>query len=185
MNRLRRVKDSIERRRDFTEARRILDNAPNAFLDSREFATQKSIRDIDEDRTLISRDRGNGRASSGIRFLELVSISFAGKNLDSMVKFDTVPIYVNLRVFYFTELSDLDKSLTIARSLGVEEFLEMLRIQRSELFSEAITRFKEVFEEVKSGSFRFSNNRRLLSFCRLLVDRALVKQREKRIRGEG
>ena len=178
MDRLRRVKDSIERRKDFTEARRILDNAPESSFGSSAFVTHKAKRDLTEDFTLISRDRGNGRASSGIQFLELVSISFKGKNLDSMTKFDTVPIYVSLRVFYFTGLSQIDKANTIARSLGVDEFVEILRVNRSPLYTEAIERFVEVFEQVRGGTFRVRDSRRLLTFCRLLASRTVIMQRE-------
>lgn len=183
MNRLHRVKDSIERRNDFSEARRILDNAPGAALDSTTFVKHQTMRDIDEDKTRIARDRGNGRASLGIRFLELASISFIGKNLDSVIKFDTVPSFVDLRVFYSTSLTEEQKVSTIARSLGVEEFVTVLKKNNSSLLSEVNSRFLETFNEVESGGFRVSNSRRLLAFCRLLASRTLLIQEQSR-RGE-
>lgn len=181
MNRLRRVKDSIERRKDFNEARRILDNSPSSSLGSNVFSTEKTIRDEKEDLTLISRDRGNGRASLGIRFLELASISFLGKNLDSMVKFDTIPVFVNLRFFYSDDLNDVEKVDIIARSLGVDEFLEILRINNSSLLPEINDRFMETFNTVIEGNFRVSNSRRLLALCRVLVTRTIEIQNRNRV----
>lgn len=174
MSRLKRIKNSVEKNRDFDEARRILRNEPSIFFPNDiEFVTHKRQTDNREDITLISRDRGNGRASSGIKFLELISLSFTGKELDSLLKFDKLPLYVNPGVFYNQQLNDEDKVYVIARSLGVEELINIVRNSNNNFFNSIQERFLQVFNEVKEGTFRVEDSRSLLSFCRIISRTAI------------
>lgn len=179
MSRLNRIKTSIEKNRNFEEARRILNDSPSGRFSSEniDFVPFQSQNDRTEDNTLISRDRGNGRASSGIQFLELMALIFSGKELDSMLKFDRVPQYVSPRAFFNTTLTDTQKVNIISRSLGVEDFVDMERRNNSDFTTSIMQRFLTVFEEVTNGTFRVRDSRSLLAFCRVLVRGALNRNR--------
>src|SRR5690554_5092390 len=87
-------------RNDFDQVRRIVD-ASRRTLPSRLFAPERTIadREIPVNVENIKTDRGNGRVSQGLIFLELVSNIFKGKNVESVLKFDKVPVYVNPKNF--------------------------------------------------------------------------------------
>lgn len=175
MNRLQQVKSLIDRKQ-FAAAKKILEDAPEfGTIPSRDFLSFKSPEDKIEDPTLISRDRGRGRASSGIQFLELISLSFSGRELNSVLKFNKIPVYINPAVFSVPNLTNEIKINAISKALGVDSFLTTEIRQKSAAANIAAKKFLEVFEEVKKGTFRvqIANSTSLLATCRVLVRTAI------------
>jgi len=173
MSRLNRVRRSIEKNNDFAEARRILNEQELPFFTDGRLVLHKSQVDEKEDKTNIINDRGNGRASRGMRFLELMAVSFKGKELDSLLMFDKIDFPVNPQAFHRTTISDREKVNLIAKSLGVEDFINIERMNNTTFSNNISERFIAVFNDVIDGTFLVRANRPLLSFCRGLVRRAI------------
>lgn len=172
-SRLQRVKNFVDGR-NFDAARRVLEEVPTfGNVPANEFLTYRDQIDKLEDTSLISRDRGNGRASRGIQFLELVSLSFSGKELGSLLRFDKVPRFIDPTTFSVTTLTDVERVRAVAKSLGVEEFLTIEQREKSAIADTAFSRFLLVFDEVREGTFRVSSSRSLLALCRILVRTAI------------
>lgn len=169
MSKLQKIKDLVESG-NFEQAKVEL------LIDSSELLLSTQV-EVGQYKPVIDpfdslHDRGNGRVSDGIRFLELTSIFFTGKTVNSMLKFDTVKRYVNPQEFLQTNSNDRKIEL-IAKSLGIEEALNSIRRQ-DKLYYETFTNILlDTYAAVETGNFRFDDNRRLLAICRGLYRRVI------------
>lgn len=173
LNRLNRIRNAVEENRDFDRAREILSDAQSSYARDIAFTPHENQLDQDEDKSNISRDFGSGRASKGMRFLELISFMFLGKEADSVLRFDTIPNYVNHREFFAATLTNEQKVNIIAKSLGVDEFVTIIRLHNLPIMNTVNTRFVEVFDIVTDGSFRVVDNKSLRSFARTIAKSAI------------
>ena len=159
------VRNAINRG-NFKEARKILEmqsqNLPTSIgpMFSPERETQ-----IDTTYSDLRNDYGSGRFSRGMIFLELVSLSKKGKNLESVLLFDRIPQYSNVKSMD-TITTDTEKANFIATSVGVENLVDELRIFKKDLYDVSEDRLVEVFDEVNSGQFLRKNNEDFLPFYR-------------------
>src|SRR5690554_2536422 len=120
-NTLQRVREAVERR-DFSYAEQILDSAGSATLGS--IIARPPLKR--QDRLAIKETRGVvGRVHEGMQFLELVAISFTGKNRESVLMFDKVKTFVNPSLFTMSN-NIQDQLNLIYASLGVAEYVAMI-----------------------------------------------------------
>lgn len=128
---------------------------------------------------LVIIDRGNGRVSQGLRFLELVSLSFRGRELNSVLSRRETPIFVPIDSFS-SQVNNEDRVRIVAKSLGVLELLQVLPPRTLDMISK---QFIPVFSTVVDGNFLERENRRLLRFCRHIASRVLNISRGENING--
>ena len=113
----------------------------------------------------ILKDRGNGRVSSGLRSLELLSRLCGGADASKLFLFDT-PLYVG--AVGITKRAVGEELFQIVyRSLGMTEVVENLS---TEQLASAKKLFNEIGAMVKTGNFQKENYRlATLTECKRLT----------------
>lgn len=166
---LNRVQDAIQNGR-FDEAREVLSQQSQSFPTNSfgPSVVPESEEQIDISYADLQKDYGSGRVSRGLIFLELVSLSKKGKNLESILLFDRIPQYASVRSLDVAETRE-DKTRFVAVSLGIENLISELKIYKKDLHESAETKLVTVFEEVNDGTFLRKNNEDILSFLRKSV----------------
>lgn len=171
MSKLQRIKDLVESGQ-FEEAKtELLADSSEFLLSEREKNRRyKQERDINLDPFNSLHDRGNGRISDGLRFLELTSLFFTGKTVNSMLKFDTVKRYVNPLEFLQNNSNERKIEL-MAKSLGIESALTVIRDRDRAYYQTFTNILLAAYEEVETGTFRFDDNEDIIALCRGLFRR--------------
>ena len=174
MNRLQKIKNLV-RSNNFEEAKRELLSEPLPILDGRQAReSYKRSEEISKDPYNNINDRGFGRVSNGLRFLELVTLLFTGKTINSVLQFDRVPRYVD-PIIFLRDNSEHEKIKIIVKSLGMYEPIETLKVIDKEYYDSIKYIFLNVYKEVESGFFRFDNNREVLAISRSIIRRVTGK----------
>lgn len=125
----------------------------------------------------LQKDYGSGRVSQGLIFLELISLSRKGKDLNSILSFDRVPQFANADAIDSAQTDD-DKLQFINTSLGTIELMTELRILKKDVYESNKARLLEVFNDVSEGIFFRKNNQDVLRLLRKSVATlSIVKKR--------
>jgi len=158
------------RQGNFDEAREVLSQQSQTFLvnDFGPSFVVEPEQQIDLSYADLQKDYGGGRVSRGLIFLELVSLSKKGKNLNSVLLFDRIPQYASVKALDFAKTTD-DKIRFVSESLGIGNLVSELSIYKKDLHENTKTRLVEVFDQVNSGTFLRKNNEDVLSFLRKSV----------------
>jgi len=166
---LTKVQDAI-RSGNFDEAREVLGEQNQSFPVNTfgpSFVAEPEEQ-IDLSYADLQKDYGSGRVSRGLIFLELVSLSRKGKNLNSLLLFDRIPQYANIGALD-TVQSKEDRVSFVSVSLGVDNLISELKTYKRDLYETAEAKLEGVFDQVYSGRFLRRNNEDILSFFRKSV----------------
>jgi hypothetical protein len=168
MSKLQQIRQAIESG-DFDRAKDILASSNNT-ISSFSLDTQPE-QPQPKDTLNINKTRGVvGRINDGMQFLELITLTFSGKDENSVLKFDKLPRFVN-PFFFRMENTDEVKINLIRLSLGIDSYIQ--EISDREFINSINEECLKVYDDVTSGTFRIQNNRRILILSRALARRVL------------
>lgn len=171
MSQLQQIRDLI-RSGNFDQAKEeLLNNSSNFVLSNNQpLVPYKRLEEVNIDPFNSKYDRGSGRISKGMRFLELIALMFKGKTVTSMLNFDRIPQYTNPSEFLQNN-SEERKIELVSISLGIEEPLAIMRTKDRAYYDAFTQILLNTYNSVESAEFRYDDNKEILALCRGLYRR--------------
>ena len=168
MSKLRKVKDLVENG-NFDGAIDELLAVPSSSI-TYQIPIHSTQAEKQIDKYASINDRGNGRVGDGLRYLELITLMFTGKSIEGVLRFDKITRYANSSEF-LKENSVSRKVEIVATSLGVEDAINTVKRIDPTYYTILEERFTQLYDEVKTGKFRYDNSKDVLALVRRMYKR--------------